>query len=79
MIVLQILGATAAVGAIGDLLPGAPSRSHSPLEVGFRSIEAFIKMLLIAKLVFTIFMLAIEKHSGTFLAPVWRRPEFLLS
>ena len=47
----------------------------------------FIEMFLTAQLVFTIFMLAAEKHKGTFIAPVgeflalpfflgeWARPE----
>jgi aquaporin related protein len=30
----------------------------------------FIEMFLTAQLVFTIFMLAAEKHKGTFIAPV---------
>lgn len=34
------------------------------------SILTCVKMFLTAKLVFTIFMLATEKHEGTFIAPV---------
>lgn len=38
----------------------------------------FIEMFLTAQLVFTIFMLAAEKHKGTFIAPVGEFFEHLL-
>lgn len=68
--VAQILGAISAAAVVSALYP-------TPLNVatnlgGNTSIARglFIEMFLTAMLVFTIFMLAAEKHKGTFLAPI---------
>lgn len=70
LFIAQILGAMASAAVVSALFPG-------PLNVGTRlaggtSIAQglFIEMFLTAELVFTIFMLAAEKHRSTYLAPV---------
>lgn len=68
--VVQCLGAIAAAALVKALFSGGlnVSTSLSPttsLAQGF-----FIEMILTAQLVFAIFMLATEKHTGTFIAPV---------
>nr|POE62506.1 aquaporin-1 [Quercus suber] len=66
----QILGAMTAAAVVSALFPGPLSVSTT--LGGNTSIVRglFIEMFLTAQLVFTIFMLAAEKHKGTFLAPV---------
>lgn len=68
--IAQILGAMSASGVVSALFPG-PLNVSTTLG-GNASIAQglFIEMFLTALLVFTIFMLAAEKHKGTFLAPI---------
>ncbi|GME28761.1 Major intrinsic protein [Neofusicoccum parvum] len=65
----QIIGAIAAAGIVSALFPGnlnvRTTLTNTSIARGL-----FIEMFLTAMLVFTVFMLAAEKHKGTFLAPV---------
>ena len=66
----QMLGGMAAAGVVKTLFPG-PLAVTTTLSGGTNKAQGvFIEMFLTAQLVFTIFMLAAEKHKGTFLAPV---------
>jgi aquaporin related protein len=66
----QIVGSIAASGLIVGLFP-APANVRTTLSEGL-SIQRglFIEAFLTAELVFTILMLAKEKHKATFIAPV---------
>lgn len=69
-VVAQLLGAMASAGVVSALFPGELAVSTS-LGGGTSIVRGlFIEMFLTAELVFTIFMLAAEKHKGTFIAPV---------
>jgi aquaporin related protein len=66
----QILGGITASAICSALFPG-PLTVHTNLGGGTSITQGlFIEMFLTAELVFTIFMLAAEKHKGTFIAPV---------
>lgn len=66
----QLLGSMAASGVVSALFPG-PMNVSTTLGAGTSIVRGlFIEMFLTSMLVFTIFMLAAEKHKGTFLAPV---------
>ncbi|KAK4540610.1 hypothetical protein LTR36_009040 [Oleoguttula mirabilis] len=66
----QIIGAICAAAVVSALFPG-PMNVSCTLGGGTSVVQGlFIEMFLTALLVFTIFMLAAEKHKGTFLAPV---------
>jgi len=66
----QILGAISAAGIVSALFPG-PLDVRTTLSSETSVVRGlFIEMFLTAQLIFTIFMLAAEKHKGTFLAPV---------
>lgn len=68
--IAQMLGATCAAAVVSTLFPG-PLAVTTSLSGGTSKAQGvFIEMFLTAQLVFTIFMLAAEKHKGTFLAPV---------
>lgn len=68
--IAQMLGAMAASGVVLCLFPG-PLTSVTELGGGTSIVQGlFIEMFLTTELVFTIFMLAAEKHRGTFIAPV---------
>ena len=70
VIVSQILGGIAASAVVSGLSPG-PLAVRTELSGGTTVVQGlFIEMFLTAQLVFTIFMLAAEKHRGTFIAPV---------
>lgn len=70
LLVSQILGGVAAAGIVSVLLPG-PLNVRTSLGGGTTVVQGlFIEMFLTAQLVFTIFMLATEKHKGTFIAPI---------
>ena len=70
LFVSQILGGIASAGVVSCLFPGALNVRTS-LGGGTTITQGlFIEMFLTAQLVFTIFMLAAEKHKGTFIAPV---------
>jgi len=66
----QILGGITAAAIVSALFPG-PLTVRTALSGGTSVTRSlFIEMFLTAELVFTIFMLAAEKHKGTFIAPV---------
>ncbi|KAF1833261.1 aquaporin [Decorospora gaudefroyi] len=70
LFVTQILGGMAAAGLVQCMFPGdlnvrTTLGGNTSIAQGL-----FIEMFLTAQLVFTIFMLAAEKHKGTFIAPV---------
>jgi len=68
--IAQMLGAMASAGVVKGLLPG-PLAVGTNLSGGTNIAQGlFLEMFLTAQLVFTILMLAVEKHKGTFLAPV---------
>jgi aquaporin related protein len=68
--IVQILAGIAAAGLVECIFPGdlnVRTTLNEKTSVG----QGFvIEMLLTAQLVFAIFMLAAEKHAGTFIAPV---------
>ena len=66
----QMLGAICSAGIVSALFPGQLNVRTS-LGAGTSIVQGlFIEMLLTAQLVFTIFMLAAEKHKATFIAPI---------
>jgi aquaporin related protein len=66
----QILGGMVASALVQCMFPGGLNVQTS-LGGGTSVVQGlFIEMFLTAQLVFTIFMLAAEKHKGTFIAPV---------
>ncbi|KAI1125120.1 aquaporin-like protein [Nemania abortiva] len=70
VIISQLIGGIAAAGLVSGLQPGGlyvstTLSSDTSVTQGF-----FIEVFLTAQLVFTILMLAVEKHRGTFIAPV---------
>lgn len=70
LFVAQILGGLTAAALVSCMFPG---RLNVQTTLGGGTTVAqglFIEMFLTAQLVFTIFMLAAEKHKGTFIAPV---------
>ncbi|KAI9050442.1 hypothetical protein LZ554_005606 [Drepanopeziza brunnea f. sp. 'monogermtubi'] len=70
LIFAQILGGITAAAIVSALLPG-PLTVRTGLGGGTSVVQGlFIEMFLTALLVFTIFMLAAEKHKGTFIAPI---------
>jgi len=70
IIMAQILGGIAASAAVWGLQPGELN-VRTELGDGVSVVRGlFLEMFLTAQLVFTIFMLAAEKHRGTFIAPV---------
>ncbi|KAL9102035.1 MAG: hypothetical protein Q9163_002768 [Psora crenata] len=70
LLITQILGAIASAGVVSALFPG-PLNVRTTLGGGSSIVQGlFIEMFLTAQLVFTIFMLAAEKHKATFIAPI---------
>ncbi|KAJ4335269.1 Aquaporin-1 [Ascochyta clinopodiicola] len=70
IIVSQILGGITASGVVSAMMPNVLA-VRTELGGGTTVVQGlFIEMFLTAQLVFTIFMLATEKHEGTFIAPV---------
>lgn len=68
--VAQMLGAMASAAVVAALFPG-PLAVTTSLSGGTSLAQGlFIEMFLTAQLVFTIIMLAAEKHKSTFLAPI---------
>jgi Major intrinsic protein len=70
LIVVQLLGALAAAGLVDRLFSGGLNVSTELSTTTTIAQGFFIEMILTAQLVFAIFMLAAEKHAGTFIAPV---------
>lgn len=70
LFVTQILGGLTAAALVSCMFPGALTVTTA-LGGNTSVVQGlFIEMFLTAQLVFTIFMLAAEKHKGTFIAPV---------
>lgn len=70
LFVAQMLGAIVTAAVTQALFPGDLAVSTG-LGGGTSTVQGlFIEMFLTAQLVFTIFMLAAEKHKATFIAPV---------
>lgn len=68
--IAQIFGAIAAAAVVNGLFPG-PMAVTTGLSSGTSVVRGlFIEMFLTAELVFTIFMMAVEKSKATFLAPI---------
>ena len=70
VIISQLIGGVAAAAVVSALYPG---QLNVRTTLGAKTTHTqglFIEMFLTAELVFTIFMLAAEKHKGTFIAPV---------
>jgi glycerol uptake facilitator-like aquaporin len=75
LFISQILGGIVASALVECMFPGALN-VQTTLGGETSVVQGlFIEMFLTAQLVFTIFMLAAEKHKATFIAPVG---EFLL-
>ena len=70
LFVAQMLGAVAAALVVSPLFPGTLNVQTSLAQGTTVTQGLFIEMFLTAQLVFTIFMLAAEKHKATFIAPV---------
>ena len=70
LFVAQIAGAIVAAAVVSGLFPG-PLEAQTTLSPQTSVVRGlFIEMFLTTELVFTIFMLAAEKHRSTYLAPV---------
>ncbi|KAJ8058660.1 hypothetical protein OCU04_012835 [Sclerotinia nivalis] len=70
LFIAQIVGGITAAALVSALFPG-PITFRTTLGGGTSIVRGlFIEMFLTAQLVFTIFMLAAEKHKGTFIAPI---------
>jgi aquaporin related protein len=68
--VTQILGGIVAAALVRALFTGDLNVSTTLNETTSLTQGTIIEMILTAQLVFTIFMLAAEKHAGNFIAPV---------
>ena len=66
----QIVGGIVAAALVSALFTGGLNVSTTLNSTSSAAQGTIIEMLLTAQLVFTIFMLAAEKHEGTFIAPV---------
>jgi len=70
VVTAQIVGAIASSAVVSALFPG-PFSVKTTLSPDTSIVRGlFIEMFLTAELVFTIFMLAAEKHQATFIAPI---------
>lgn len=70
LIFAQLLGAVAAAVLVSALFPG-PMMVQAKLGSGTTTAQGlFIEAILTAELMFTVLMLAVEKHRATFLAPL---------
>lgn len=70
LVIAQLLGAVTAAAVVSATFPG-PLAVRTRLGAGTSvSRGVFIEMFLTAMLIFSIFMLAAEKHRSTFLAPI---------
>ena len=70
LFVTQIIGGIAAAALTEGLFPGALAVDTTLATTVSIAQGVLIEMLLTTLLVFTIFMLAAEKHTGNFIAPV---------
>lgn len=70
LIIAQLLGGIASAAVVSALFPTS-LKVRTTLGAGTTVVQGlFIEMFLTAELVFTIFMLAAEKHKATFIAPI---------
>lgn len=70
LIFAQLIGAITSAAVVSALFPG-PLNVRTSLRIGTSIAQGlFIEMFLTAQLVFTIYMLAAEKHKATFIAPI---------
>jgi aquaporin related protein len=70
LFIVQIIGGIAAAGLVACMFPGQTT-VNTTLGGGTSIAQGlFIEMILTAVLVFAIFMLAAEKHKGTYISPV---------
>lgn len=67
---VQIVGAIVAAALVDGLFSGGLSVSTTLNDTTSLAQGFFIEMILTSQLVFAIFMLAAEKHEGTFIAPI---------
>ncbi|KAL8708099.1 MAG: hypothetical protein Q9220_006953 [cf. Caloplaca sp. 1 TL-2023] len=71
LLVSEMLGGIVSAAIVQVLFPG-PLNVRTALSPGTSLSQGlFIEMFLTAQLVFTIFMLAAEKHKATFIAPIY--------
>lgn len=71
VIIAQLAGSIAASGLVVGLLPGDGIAATTGLGGGISVVRGlFLEVFLTAELVFVIFMLAIEKHHATAVAPI---------
>jgi aquaporin related protein len=72
LFLVQILGGMTAAALVTCMFPHQGKINVRTTLGGGTTVTQglFIEMFLTAQLVFTIFMLAAEKHKGTFIAPV---------
>lgn len=70
LFVAQMVGAIAGAYIVDALFTGGLNVSTTPATTTTNAQAVIIEMLLTTLLVFTIFMLAAEKHTGNFIAPV---------
>lgn len=70
MIVAQLIGAICSAGVVSALFPNALAVATTLNDDTSIARGLFIEMFLTTQLVFTIFMLAAEKHKSTFIAPI---------
>ena len=66
----QILGGIISAAIVSVLFPGPLNVRTSLSPTATIAQGLFIEMFLTTQLIFTIFMLAAEKHKGTFIAPI---------
>lgn len=71
IVVAQLAGSIAASGLVIGLLPGEGIQAQTSLGDGISVVRGFfLEVFLTAQLVLAIFMLAIEKHQATAVAPI---------
>lgn len=70
LFVAQMVGAIVGAYLVSALFTGGLNVSTVPSATTSHAQAVIIEMLLTTLLVFTIFMLAAEKHTGNFIAPV---------
>ena len=70
LFIAQLLGAIIAAYVVQALFTGKLNVSTTLSDTTTVAQGVIIEMLLTTQLVFTIFMLAAEKHAGNFIAPV---------
>jgi aquaporin rerated protein, other eukaryote len=78
LFITEIIAAICSAAVVRVLFPG-PLNCQTTLTPGTNTAQGFfIEMFLTTQLIITIFMLAAEKHKGTFIAPVGMSTAFSL-